>query len=589
MGIPSFFNYIIKSHKTIFKKRKSIKHVDNLYFDSNSIIYDCVRNTPMNKDENILVYEMRLYNSICEKINSYIETIQPSKIIILAFDGVAPFAKIEQQRTRRYKSTIIKNIEEQIKKTYTNIDDKRVSQGQETEQEIQQKPETTKWDQTAITPGTTFMDNLELYLKKYYNTYSKTHKNRFEKIIVSGPNEKGEGEHKLFNFIRENETYHNNTTTCIYGLDADLIMLCLNHIWTTKELYLFREKPSFHTDLDEDFDNDELCFMDIHNLSQDIFESMISSVNKTKSTNNINIIKNKLNDFIFITFMLGNDFLPHFPSINIRTNGIQILLETYTQTIKDNETICQDNKIQWKLFKKIIEVLSKNEETYIRHEYSTLIKQYKRNIMIHKQNNTNLDTYITKETQKETPEYMLQQFLHYPSSNRDIELYIDPYKQGWKNRYYESLLHFDTLTNDKIKQVCMNYLEGLEWSYMYYKYGCVDYKWKYNYMYPPLLIDILNYIPYFETNFFDLSSNPDKIKQHTHTNDIHKYTQLSYVLPYECLYLLPEKIKTHMKINYKNNYITHQFYWAFSKYFWESHVDMPYIDIFALQQEILHI
>ncbi len=580
MGIPSFFNYIIKSHKSIFKKQESIKQIDNLYFDSNSIIYDCVRNTSMYKDEKILEYEKRLYNSICEKINSYIETIQPSKIIIIAFDGVAPFAKIEQQRTRRYKSTIIKNIEGQIKKRYTNIEDKRLSsQGQETNEKINE--ETTKWDQTAITPGTNFMDNLEIYLKRYYNTYSKTHKNKFEKIIVSGPNEKGEGEHKLFNFIRENEKYHHVTTTCIYGLDADLIMLCLNHQWTTKELYLIREKPSFHTDLDEDFENDELCFMDIHNLSQDIFESMVPGENTTNTTNTTNIIKNKLNDFIFITFMLGNDFLPHFPSINIRTNGIQILLEIYTQSIKHNESICQDNKIEWKLFKKVIDALSKNEETYMCHEYSMLIKQYKRNIYITKKTN--------KTSNKDTPEYMLQQLLNYPSSNRDIELYIDPYKKGWRNRYYESLLHFNTITNDKIKQVCMNYLEGLEWSYMYYKYGCVDYKWKYNYMYPPLLTDILNYIPYFETNFFDLSGNPDKIKQYIHSNDLHKYTQLSYVLPYQCLYLLPEKIRRHMETNYKSNYTIHQLYWAFSKYFWESHVDMPYIDIFALQQEILDI
>jgi hypothetical protein len=41
-----------------------------------------------------------------------------------------------------------------------------------------------------------------------------------------------------------------------------------------------------------------------------------------------------------------------------------------------------------------------------------------------------------------------------------------------------------------------------------------------------------------------------------------------------------------METTYPENYKAHDFYWAFSKYFWESHVDMPTIDILALQVEI---
>ena len=37
----------------------------------------------------------------------------------------------------------------------------------------------------------------------------------------------GEGEHKLFNFIRENKKKHSKEITLVYGLDADLIMLGL--------------------------------------------------------------------------------------------------------------------------------------------------------------------------------------------------------------------------------------------------------------------------------------------------------------------------------------------------------------------------
>ena len=44
MGIPSYFSYIAKNHTDIIQKLcKFEKNIDNLYLDSNSIIYDCLR------------------------------------------------------------------------------------------------------------------------------------------------------------------------------------------------------------------------------------------------------------------------------------------------------------------------------------------------------------------------------------------------------------------------------------------------------------------------------------------------------------------------------------------------------------------
>jgi 5'-3' exonuclease len=48
--------------------------------------------------------------------------------------------------------------------------------------------------------------------------------------MVSGSNKIGEGEHKLFSYIRSNPQKHTSETTVIYGLDADLIMLSINQI-----------------------------------------------------------------------------------------------------------------------------------------------------------------------------------------------------------------------------------------------------------------------------------------------------------------------------------------------------------------------
>ena len=69
--------------------------------DCNSIIYDCVAEL-----DKTLSYNDSLDNlitNVCNKIDQYINIIKPSNNIYIAFDGVAPIAKLEQQRNRRFK------------------------------------------------------------------------------------------------------------------------------------------------------------------------------------------------------------------------------------------------------------------------------------------------------------------------------------------------------------------------------------------------------------------------------------------------------------------------------------------------------
>lgn len=103
MGIPSFFSHIVKNHRTIIKKIKDSQKMNNLYLDSNSIIYDCLRSITYTKD---IQFENELVHEVCLKIDEYIKVIKPDITILIAFDGVAPVAKLEQQRTRRYKSNL---------------------------------------------------------------------------------------------------------------------------------------------------------------------------------------------------------------------------------------------------------------------------------------------------------------------------------------------------------------------------------------------------------------------------------------------------------------------------------------------------
>ena len=241
MGIPSYFSYIAKNHTDIIQKLcKFEKNIDNLYLDSNSIIYDCLRaiSDEYKKCKNDIEFETLLNIAVCKKIDEYILHLQPKKKVFIAFDGVAPVAKLEQQRNRRYKSNLLSQIRNSI-----------------------EEDETVMWNKTAITPGTRFMVNLNLFIQKYYNNQEKLF--GIEEFIISGSDECGEGEHKLFQYIRDNSSYHHGTVTVIYGLDADLIMLCINHLPISKQIYLYRETPEFAKSLNRNLEPNESYLMHI--------------------------------------------------------------------------------------------------------------------------------------------------------------------------------------------------------------------------------------------------------------------------------------------------------------------------------------
>lgn len=526
MGIPSYFAYIIKHHQTIIKKQKDFTNnrIHRLYMDCNSILYDVFNQYHKHQDSNESL-EKIILEKTKEKIDYYIKKLRPSDIIYIAFDGVAPFAKMEQQRNRRYKSWF--------------------------QNKLFSKNETNKFTSSIFTPGTHFMESLSKYMKT--NFEKQENKYFVNQIIVSTPNEYGEGEHKLYEHIRKNP--HKNQNMCIYGLDADLIMLSLFHVQYSQNIYVFREAPEFISILSEDkkeiYNPHDLWFLDIQKLGNSISSEMECSYPSPK----------RMYDYVFLCFFLGNDFLPHFPALNIRTNGMQRLLDTYRLCIGSYAekylVDIEQNKINWKEVSKFIESLAKNEHVFILQEYSH------RNKWINKK--------FAQTTDKEKEEY----FQSSPIVFRQEELYIYPQENGWENRYYKTLFTPNT-QNTNIKEYVNNYLEGLEWVFYYYNSGCIDWKWHYKYHYPPLLQDISKEISNYKTGSFFKNNKP-----------FSSNAQLAYVLPYQQLELLPEKIGNILKTKYSEYYPkmneTLTFQWAFCRYFWESHVCLPEISVELLE------
>ena len=531
MGVPSYFAYLIRNHKEMLLKLTSFKkQINNLYFDSNSIIYDALRilSKDYDKYKNDEAFEKELIDMVCINLENYINDIKPNKKVLIAFDGVAPVAKLEQQRTRRHKSMLEKKIMNHI------------------------SGEKKEWNKTAITPGTNFMDKLNKEVGYYFKGKEKQY--GLEKFIFTGSDEPGEGEHKLFGYIRDYKC-HKHEVTVVYGLDADLIMLCLNHLRISKNIYLYRETPEFVKSVDKTINPNESYLLDIPFLSQRIILEMNGN-KKPSSTQETN----KLYDYIFLCFFLGNDFLPHFPSVNIRTNGIDIMLNAYKEVI-GNQNLTNGTIIYWKNVRKLVKFLAENEYDNLLDEYEIRQKWERRSF------------------KSGTKEEKINKYLHIPIKNREIEKYINPYESFWQKRYYESLFNTDE-THEFKKEISVNYMEGLEWVMNYYTKGCVDWRWHYKYNYPPLFNDLLKFIPSFDTIM---------IEPNNHTN-VSPCVQLSYVLPIESLPLIPNNIGEKL-LKERGEYYAKQYdiKWAFCKYMWESHLELPHIDLEDLEEFVINM
>ena len=160
-----------------------------------------------------------------------------------------------------------------------------------------------------------------------------------------------------------------------------------------------------------------------------------------------------------------------------------------------------------------------------------------------------------------------------PSWERNLEIFINPFEEGWQYRYYYSLFDIDITKNNQdnkaIGNICTNYLQTLQWTYYYYSKECVNWNHSYNYHYPPLLSDLYKSVPYFDS---ELVLKEDK-------NIIHPHLLLSYVLPRDSLNLLPSNIHNYLLKNYENHYKEdYEFIYAFCKYFYEGHAKFPHLD-----------
>jgi len=299
MGIPYYFYVLTKTYEGILTD--TVPACDNLMFDFNGLIHPSCQKYM--KEKPAKDFEKGLLTAIWNDTTDIIKRVNPKKTVQIYIDGVAPIAKMNQQRKRRFHK---KHVEGQ-------------------------------WDTNAISPGTTFMTRLHASIKAHIR-YSKDPFTYY----FSSSDEAGEGEHKLMQNIVNGET------TVIYGMDADLIMLALfSH---TKNIYLMRETG-------ECLNVDELRKGILNELKYK-YKWNIPDIEPYHPS-----AKHIIESYCVVCFFLGNDFIPHPISISLKNGGLENILMEAGRL--DGFVVNENEEIEWILVNELIRYLAKNENDNI--------------------------------------------------------------------------------------------------------------------------------------------------------------------------------------------------------------------------------
>ena len=339
----------------------------------NGVIHQCSHSS----DEKLITSrdESEIFLAIFAYVQALFDKIRPSKLFFLAVDGVAPRAKMNQQRSRRFR-TASEKAEAEAKEAKKEQAAMAKVLNDPNGAASNSKTPVKYFDTNCITPGTEFMEKLSAHLCYLIAKRIDEDPNwRNVKIVFSGPEVPGEGEHKVMEWIRSERTNPNheaNLRHCLYGLDADLIMLgLLSH---EPHFSLLREEVTFGRSKKTVGSSglksaDQTRFQLLHlGLMRDYMQNEFGGVVAASLPFTYDF-ERILDDFVLLSLFVGNDFLPHLPHLHINENALGLLFEAYKMTLPQLDGYLNDcGKINLKRCAKVLENVVKFERQVFESE-----------------------------------------------------------------------------------------------------------------------------------------------------------------------------------------------------------------------------
>ncbi|KAL3620004.1 hypothetical protein CASFOL_034916 [Castilleja foliolosa] len=456
---------------------------DNLYLDMNGIIHPCFHpeNLPLPQS-----YD-EVFTAVFKYIDRVFSLIRPRKLLFMAIDGVAPRAKMNQQRARRFRATKDAADDEasRLEKQSSHCAKKGVTQV------------SRGLDSNVITPGTEFMELLSSALE-YYTQLRMNHDRGWKgvKVILSDASVPGEGEHKIMNYIRLQRNlpgFDPDTRHCLYGLDADLIILAL----VSHEVHfsILREdvqrpptKGQDHNSI-KTAENDKLTpsqgqdFEDF--ISKQKFEFINAWILRDYLSESLRIptvkidIERSIDDFVLMCLFVGNDFLPHVPSLEISEGALDLIMVVYKKEFVLMGGYLTDSfEVNLKRLEHFLQTLASHEDAIFKKRRQEQIARQ-----------THARRFSAKT--KSSGEKCQSSVNHGNYKGRFVVDKVNLGEDGWKERYYSE--NFEVQTDDDCGRVqndaVLKYVEGICWVMHYYYQGVCSWQWFYPYHYAPFASD----------------------------------------------------------------------------------------------------
>ncbi|XP_056337408.1 5'-3' exoribonuclease 2 isoform X2 [Danio aesculapii] len=568
MGVPAFFRWLSRKYPSIIvhcleEKAKEYNGVkipvdtskpnpnevefDNLYLDMNGIIHPCThpedKPAPKNEDEMMV--------AIFEYIDRLFNIVRPRRVLYMAIDGVAPRAKMNQQRSRRFRAS---------KEGVELTEEKQKMREEVMERGGYLPPEEIKerFDSNCITPGTEFMDNLAKCLR-YYVADRLTNDPGWRNITVflSDASVPGEGEHKIMDYIRRQRGQPNhdpNTHHCLCGADADLIMLGLathepNFTIIREEFKpnkprpcalcsqmgheikdcqgLPREKQGEHDEFADTIPVSEQEFIFIRlAVLREYLERELTMASLPFPFS----FERSIDDWVFMCFFVGNDFLPHLPSLEIREGAIDRLVGIYKDVVhKTGGYLTENGFVNLERVELIMQAVGVAEDNIFKkrkeddESFKRRMKDKKKRMKAeqrpsflpggqfaphalggrdrpmavqnarHAAFEMRMQGNQRNQGSGESSDSMDNRGVKRKADDSDSEPEPEDnvrlWEDGWKQRYYKNKFDVDATDDEFRKKVVQSYVEGLCWVLRYYYQGCASWKWYFPFHYAPFASD----------------------------------------------------------------------------------------------------
>ena len=218
MGVAGLLQWLRSAFPECFTK--TTLHSEDLLIDANFLVHDAVRTS---RSQN----ESQIIRQIEKQLEKLVSNHRPTRSLIVALDGPAPFAKIETQRHRRLKKG---------------------------------KPpsgRSTGLSTNAVTPGTSLMMSLDSMLVAWADRRSRHLGCSPPCTIVDPSASPGEGEVKLLRHLMDGLDSTSCTTpeprgATVVGGDSDLVLLALASTASRVQVVEHNSRnptPAFQTDL----------------------------------------------------------------------------------------------------------------------------------------------------------------------------------------------------------------------------------------------------------------------------------------------------------------------------------------------------